>query len=732
MADLTLPRVTPEKLHVGHVARGVFDTVVPGVSLGAFDPRNIVSNWASSNPIARTIQNIGYNINYQRTKHIGAFHNPVGMPKAQAGGGMGSGGGTGYVGPGGFAAGPGGGAGMGMGQTNQLLSAILSTVQSIAATMGATNGSVKDVAASVRSETKTLSSGLQALFATVSDFTKQFLINQNEKKYDDAEHASGGKRGGIAGAVASDKLSTNSMIATIGATIGLLSTSLGRHITEVVAVVNRLFKTQFTKVLKIADEAIVGPITASFRAIFKPVVETFAKITKALGPFAEFFKGAPKMLGEFLGIFKALKFIGMFAKMIPVIGEFVIVITSIVDAFVGFKDAFAGSKGSLIDKLMAGVVGALKGVVKGLVEPFTMLADFIRSGIANVIKALGFGQLANNIGKFNITDFVKNMIDKIAIPPDAPKQIFDIIVGMVKRFLGIGPTVASAAGSAVKTVYHAAAHAAAAATHRGMASVASVTDLTLGAVSKQFESNGNVATISSGKNDPGGKSYGSFQLSLTKGTLAAYIKASKYGKEFAGLALGSPAFDQKWREIAARDPKGFEADQHDFIQRTHYDRLNNNLAKTGIKLAGRGRAVNEMLWSSSVQYGQADELIEGAIAQKGARPEDLTNDQLIDMIQDRKILWAKRNHQENLVDRIQRERKTLHALEAQKVHSLAVPATAVQANAIAAQNKKQLQISMTTVNAPTVVAPTTNNTVNNHAASDPGPMRPLDRQDSRH
>ena len=68
----------------------------------------------------------------------------------------------------------------------------------------------------------------------------------------------------------------------------------------------------------------------------------------------------------------------------------------------------------------------------------------------------------------------------------------------------------------------------------------------LGDVSAKYESgNGGAKTISSGTGDPGGVSYGSYQLASKTGTLEAFLKASGYNKDFAGLTPGTSLFNEK-------------------------------------------------------------------------------------------------------------------------------------------------------------------------------------------
>ncbi|WP_024890161.1 peptidoglycan-binding domain-containing protein [Luteimonas huabeiensis] len=124
----------------------------------------------------------------------------------------------------------------------------------------------------------------------------------------------------------------------------------------------------------------------------------------------------------------------------------------------------------------------------------------------------------------------------------------------------------------------------------------------LGMTSARYETGGRGAgTISSGRGDHGGASYGTYQLSSRMGTLQEFLDQSPYGARFQGLTPTSDAFDARWRELARTDPQFAQA-QHDFIKSTHYDVQVRALSQGGLDLGDRGPAVQDALWSTAVQY----------------------------------------------------------------------------------------------------------------------------------
>jgi hypothetical protein len=197
----------------------------------------------------------------------------------------------------------------------------------------------------------------------------------------------------------------------------------------------------------------------------------------------------------------------------------------------------------------------------------------------------------------------------------------------------------------------------------------------LGQTSVRYESGGGgPGTISTGQGDYGGKSYGIYQFASNPdvGGLQEYVNGSKaFGAELRGIPLASAEFDRKWREIAQRDPQGFANDQHDFIKAQYFDVQNERLKERGIDLSDRGRAVQDMLWSTSVQYRN----LTPGIFEKGLREahghtdvSKLTDEQIVTAVQDYKNRnvnshfsgspgwWA------DLRDRTQNEKADLTAL----------------------------------------------------------------------
>jgi hypothetical protein len=143
----------------------------------------------------------------------------------------------------------------------------------------------------------------------------------------------------------------------------------------------------------------------------------------------------------------------------------------------------------------------------------------------------------------------------------------------------------------------------------------------LGQTSEKYETGGRgPGTVNNylTSNDFGGASYGSYQLasylpevspsgkrrpSSKNSPVLSYLKASKFRSQFEGLTPATTAFDSKWRELASSNRDAFEKDQHDYVQKVYYDVMIANLKRKGLDLTGFGPSVQDLVWSTAVQFG---------------------------------------------------------------------------------------------------------------------------------
>lgn len=132
--------------------------------------------------------------------------------------------------------------------------------------------------------------------------------------------------------------------------------------------------------------------------------------------------------------------------------------------------------------------------------------------------------------------------------------------------------------------------------------------------------------LGQGKADPGGKSYGAYQLTSTVQAgqrVLAFLRAdgARWLARFTGRdPTRAGKFESVWKLCAAEDPDAFFAAQHDFIKRTHFDVVVGAVKKlTRIDCSTRSPGVCDVIWSMSVQHGRAAQLIVATVEALKAR-----------------------------------------------------------------------------------------------------------------
>lgn len=140
----------------------------------------------------------------------------------------------------------------------------------------------------------------------------------------------------------------------------------------------------------------------------------------------------------------------------------------------------------------------------------------------------------------------------------------------------------------------------------------------LGDLSKQYESNGDPANVSSGYGDLGGRSYGMYQFASNMGIVDAFVAwvqeqpqpLGNYGIVLAESGpVNSDEFIAKWQELGNVDPVGFAELQHSYTKQVYYDSaVYELLTNFGIDVDGRSEALQQVLWSRAVQYSAGNML----------------------------------------------------------------------------------------------------------------------------
>lgn len=150
----------------------------------------------------------------------------------------------------------------------------------------------------------------------------------------------------------------------------------------------------------------------------------------------------------------------------------------------------------------------------------------------------------------------------------------------------------------------------------------------LGKLSEQFETSGRGAgTVSGGQGDPGGVSYGSYQMTSKPGggTAKRFVSQQDFvfRSNFANLAPGTPQFSAVWKSLAKSNPEEFQNSQHEYVKRTHFDPLVQKIIKEdGLNVLTRSHTLQDVIWSTAVQHGPGSSIPHRALAKVSLGPED--------------------------------------------------------------------------------------------------------------
>jgi hypothetical protein len=156
----------------------------------------------------------------------------------------------------------------------------------------------------------------------------------------------------------------------------------------------------------------------------------------------------------------------------------------------------------------------------------------------------------------------------------------------------------------------------------------------LGSLSAKYETGGRgCGTVSTGSGDPGGVSYGSYQMATKMGTVARFVTEPGFPwrQDFQNLTAGTAQFTACWKRIAAAQADAFQECQHGYIKKTHYDLLAAKiLSEDGLDVNTRSRALQDVVWSTAVQHGGATSIVHKAIANVSvSRTDPKYDEQLI-------------------------------------------------------------------------------------------------------
>lgn len=159
-------------------------------------------------------------------------------------------------------------------------------------------------------------------------------------------------------------------------------------------------------------------------------------------------------------------------------------------------------------------------------------------------------------------------------------------------------------------------------------------DYNLGSLSSRYETGGRGSlTVSGGQGDAGGVSYGSYQMTsqvkitvrgteriIIGGTVKKFVNDDSFiwRNEFSDFTPGSTDFTSKWRAVVTREGEAFKTIEHEFIRKTHFDKLvNHTLEEVEVDVRYHSHTLNDVVWSTSVQHGPENNVIINAINSLG-------------------------------------------------------------------------------------------------------------------
>ncbi|HEU4507697.1 MAG TPA: LysM domain-containing protein [Pyrinomonadaceae bacterium] len=155
----------------------------------------------------------------------------------------------------------------------------------------------------------------------------------------------------------------------------------------------------------------------------------------------------------------------------------------------------------------------------------------------------------------------------------------------------------------------------------------------LGQLSAKYETGGRgPGTVSTGSGDPGGVSYGSYQMASKMGTVQKFVNQPDFPwrNDFQNLTAGTAQFTAVWKRIAQEQTAAFQEAQHAYIKKTHYDLLAAKiLQETGLDVNTRSHALMDAVWSTAVQHGGATPIVCRASSSVSCDRSDPQYDELL-------------------------------------------------------------------------------------------------------
>lgn len=138
----------------------------------------------------------------------------------------------------------------------------------------------------------------------------------------------------------------------------------------------------------------------------------------------------------------------------------------------------------------------------------------------------------------------------------------------------------------------------------------------LGSLSARWESgNRGPGTISKSQDDPGGVSYGTYQISTKHGYINDFLlnEGAQFCEDLIDMPPGTDTFNTKWKQIASENPTELHKAEHAFINRTHFNPIVNRLKnELDFHIENYSPVVRDAVWSTAVQHGPYTNVLKNA------------------------------------------------------------------------------------------------------------------------
>ncbi len=214
----------------------------------------------------------------------------------------------------------------------------------------------------------------------------------------------------------------------------------------------------------------------------------------------------------------------------------------------------------------------------------------------------------------------------------------------------------------------------------------------LGGLAAKFES-GSAGSSAVGWDSTGGTSFGKYQIASKTGTMDRFMEHLKKTnpEAYERLSKAGPAdsgkegkFAQEWKKLAGEGK--LQQSEHEFIKATHFDVGMKGTGQSLQNMIGQSKALQEVMWSTSVQHGgKGASDIFNKVFKEGMSEKDL-----IDAVyaeRSKKFGSSSQQVQASVMNRFAQERQLAQGLVGQPGTAVAsaTPATPATPSATAAQ-----------------------------------------------